>query len=471
MDRSTTFSTTATFDVPVHGRDPGHVFPYENALTALLELKSYPTHIRRLTLGPISPLELPYVQHTLSSFDQPLDALEELRIVVRYPYVPPSAHDVPELKLRAGIFPSLHTLSLDGVYMAWENVLFAQLTRVELRNCPGSSLAHLVDFLDVLPTWTSLTELHLSKFLTMSDGGELMLQDTGYIMRPRNLRTLVVEDRIYQMSHILYHLDVPGPGAQVRLTGYAQEQHADDDRSPFAAMMPLDDNFPAIFKSARHVELTVTAHQARILGVSPGGTLTLDVPDLDRSKKGALPDAFRSALTSLVDIFAARSAPVCTLSLVGDISKVSEQDWAMVFQAVCPQLRELVVRDIGQGECRQNLFMALTHVFERNQTVTVCPDLQRLKFTGAADASGGLLSLVDVALRHRIELGRPPLRGLELGLFIEDIEHMPPSMVELYRQGFMRWIAEVKVEVRPLQTSNSSLGMVATGSGSDRYYH
>ncbi|TFK89692.1 hypothetical protein K466DRAFT_609309 [Polyporus arcularius HHB13444] len=454
MDLSTTFRTTATFDVFFHGREPGHVFSYENALVALKELKPYPGHIRRLTLGPISNLAFREVQDALSSFHHSLDTLEELRVFVWYPNGPPRPQNVQQLELIPGIFPSLRTLSLDGVYMNWENGVFRRLTRVELRNCPGFGLSHLSDFLGVLPTWTSLTELHLSKFLTISDRDELLLEDTKYVMRPPNLRTLVVDDHVYQMSHILHNLDIPGPEAKVRLIGYSKGKDVDDERSPFSAMIPFDNNFPTIFKRAVHVVLVVTAQEARLSGFYGGGTLTLDVPDLDRSGKDALPQAFRSALISLVDVFAARSAPVSFLVLSGDISEVSEQEWGTVFQTVCPQLSELVVQNTGNGDGMENLFNALTHAFEGNQTVAVCPELWRLKFSSATDASGSILGHVGEALRRRAEVCQSPLRRVELELFVDNLGFLPPSTVELHRQAFKSWVrGKVRVEVRPLQTS------------------
>ncbi|RPD62609.1 hypothetical protein L226DRAFT_610878 [Lentinus tigrinus ALCF2SS1-7] len=455
MNTLTTFSTTATFDVPMNGCKPGYVFDFMDAIDVLQQLKSDPTHVQRLTLGPIGILDFQYVHHMLSSFKfgPPMSALDELRVMVWYPSGQPSGEDVPDLDLPATLFPSLRTLYLDGVRADWDSDIFARLSSVELRNCPSTRRHTLGRFIGTLPTWTSLTELHLSKFLSVPDreddsAAEIAAQDTGYLMHLEKLEKLTVEDNVYQVSHIFHSL-VPGRSPTVRMVGSSHD--VDDDRSPFAAMMPLHAEHPAMIRNAVHVELVLHADAARLHCISPCGVLTLEISDLDRSVPDALPYAFRSSLISLMEIFGARNAPVSSMALTGDISMVSVEDWAMVFQVVCPELSQLFVRGVGWGGQTENFFKALVGDYSPNTGAPLFPGLDSLKFIGVVYDPKSLLDMAGVALQHRAMVQSCRLDSLEMEFFVNDPSPFSGAMAEDYMQKLGQWVRhEVKVDIQPV---------------------
>ncbi|KAI0754800.1 hypothetical protein C8Q80DRAFT_1141173 [Daedaleopsis nitida] len=451
-------STVATFDVPVSGHQAGNAFCYTNAYTGLIELQSYPTHVRTLALGSISTIKFEAVQFALRSFTQPFSSLEELSVTVCYPDGFPRPEDIPQLELSTDIFPSLRKLRLDGVYMDWEDSVFAQLTHVELRNCPCTDSAQFEDFLGILPTWSSLTELRLQHFLCnstfSSDGMEVL--ECGYYMRPQNLRTLVVEGAAHQIPLLLYNLDVSGPDANVHIMGHWRFQAANgDNRSPFTAMVPLDDNFPVMFKSAKVVSLTVNEAEATLVGVSDVGTLTLEVPDFDRSTPSARAYALRKSLYSLTEIFATRRAPVQYLSITGDVSDVSPDDWDTLFQHVGTQLRQLTVRNTGTGRGVEHFLDALVKSFDMNQSQLVCPHLQTLAFSTCANPSttGCMLQAVQSAIQNRARLNMP-LRNLSVTVLMDSdyLNEYTPQVISSHVDAFGQCVKdEVQVRVSPLE--------------------
>ncbi|KAI0770087.1 hypothetical protein C8Q74DRAFT_872805 [Fomes fomentarius] len=453
MDPSGRLGTSATYCAPVQGCKPGHVFTFSDPLLALLELQRCPTYVQRLTLGPISPSSFPSIQDTLIAFHHPFGTLEELNIAVSHPPGGPRPKDVPKLILSAEKFPSLRILRLEGVSMDWKSEIFKQLTHVQLLNCPATTITDLVDFIGTLPKWTSLAELRLGNFLSnpMLDTTSLDTLEGGYYSRPVELRTLIVDDFVHQIPPLLYHLDVPGPGAHMHIVGDPSNLEADDDRSPFEAMMPFDSNLPAIFKDATSVELTVDPAQATLIGVSPVGTLTLDVPQLAQNTPDVLARTFRSAFLALVNIFAARSAPVQSLTLNGDISQVSASDWDTVLQNVCPWLHKLNVYDIGTGARSTELFEALVRPFSNNELKPVCPDLQKIAYSGRIDASPNLLHSASCALLHRRSLDIP-LRAFSICLITEECADWTPAEIENTVQTLKQWVSDkVEVLATPLQ--------------------
>lgn len=462
MNPSGRLGTSATYCAPVQGCKPGHVFTFSDPLLALFELRRCPTYVERLTLGPISSSSFASIQETLSTFHHPFGALEELNITVSYPAGGPRPQDVPNLLLSAGKFPCLRTLRLEGVSMEWKSEIFKQLTHVQLLNCPATTITNLVDFIGTLPKWTSLAELRLGNFLSNPtlDTTSLDTLEGGYYSRPVELRTLIVDDFVHQIPPLLYHLDVPGPGARVHIVGDPSSLEADDDRSPFEAMMPFDSNLPAIFKDATSVELTVDPMQATLLGVSPVGTLTLDVPQLARNTPDVLTRTFRSAFLALVNIFAARSAPVRSLTLTGDISHVSASDWDMVLQNVCPWLHELTVYDIGTGARSTEFFDALVRPFANNELKPVCPDLQKIAYSGRIDASPNLLHSASCALLHRRSLD-VPLGAFSICVLTGECADWTPADIEDMVQTLKQWVSgEVQVLAEPLVQPVFTAGMV-----------
>ncbi|KAI0712390.1 hypothetical protein C8Q76DRAFT_484712 [Earliella scabrosa] len=462
-------TSTVTFTVPVSGHPPGHVFSFHNALATLLELQAYPLYAHKLSLGPISPAEFKAVQDALCDFLSPLQSLEELSMTLRYPPGSVAEHGAPELDLLIEMFPSLRTLRLDGISMDWESDLFTQLTHVDLRNCPATDVSQLTEFLGILPQWASLTELRMENFLSsptfdFSDMDSLDLGDC--YMRPQNLRTLFVRDFIHQIPTLLYHLDVPGPGALVHITGNSSCRSADDERSPFEAMMPFDSNLPVIFKTAASVHLTVDATTAKLVGSSIVGTMTLEVNDLNLASPHARAHTFRTALLALVNIFAARSAPVHSLMLNGDMSDLSALEWASVLQDVGPWLRELNVRNTGSGGRTKDLFNALVQPFARNGHKPVCPDLRSLMYTGPVDPSGEFLRYAHQALRERSETFQTPLTSADFVMQTDNMASYNQGIVATFKHAMKQCVYdEVRLQAMPL----GGVPSIAAWNGSIRH--
>ena len=329
--------------------------------------------------------------------DQTMPQLNDFKIIVE----PPSAVSrpvLPRIRIRPERLPALRYLHIEGAVLLCESL--SQLRRLELRNPAFAPLGHTFDeFLTTLSTGQALQELVLENYMGRMDAEG----STSLHFWLAMCKTAFVKDTAQNLYRLLSHLcgipadvnlevfssaDIPGDLEVLPLRGLIHSRH-----------LPVH---CAIFRfTSNGVQLICSGSEHRItIEYCVASPVLVDATF-------SMHNVALRVLMRFLDFM-----HVSTLEIAGPADIVDLQAWFDLL-ALTPNVRELVIKQQGQGELVSDIFAALASLSgQASETPVRCPHLKDVKVHSTVYSSL-LIDTIGRSARWRAEY-RGPFRSLDL---------------------------------------------------------
>ncbi len=392
------------------------------------------------------------------------------------------SHHLPHIRLPVELFPSLRSLTLDGVYIHESSAgVIRQLHALKLWNCPARSGAvHPNNFMPILRNAVSLHTLHFNRFLFA-----VAFSDDDIVQRPLQLpclNSLICEDAIHSIRQFFQEVDI-GPHVHATIIAHLPRAYEPDptamygpvrmvlpwtsddvmglddiermysepqlnpneepvEYGPVGWIFPSDRDSPTLLKAIKYVTLSRNSNgEMELVGTSDGpGELKCIVSARSSDSPLLKYHLMSSALCTIsAHLAIQRETHLQTLNITAELDFISPTTWRLLFHAT-PHLTDLHLHDTGRFI---PLSVGALIVFGELSSPIAAPRLQRVTLRGSM-VSVRLIEAIHATLASRRSVtptGQPVgiLESLGLDLLAIDAASAKVEAIPGY-SALVKWV-------------------------------